>query len=349
MILHENEKCPVCDKLFTEDDDIVICPHCGTPHHRECYKSLGHCVNKDKHNTEFEYKPESADSNANPLNHNQNASNLDNESQMTVCSQCGASINRDAPFCNQCGAKQTDAQYHDFNPIRDYGTAAQSKVYESSGEKIDGKSAADAACVVGVNSERFIRKFKENKFFSWNWGAFFFGPLYLLFRKMYSKGFIFLALDFAVPLLAQALFYDKIKAFMSFMGSIAQGQDNNGFINVINDIMANTDSELYAQLMEVYQGILPVLAITYLTLFVVNIAVSLFADKFYRHKVLSVINKVDSNFINDSSLSVSIIPMMEDEKLSQQDLRKLYLSRMGGVSLFVPMMVVVIIIFSLLY
>ena len=33
-----NEKCPVCNNTFKEDDDIAVCPECGTPHHRECYK-----------------------------------------------------------------------------------------------------------------------------------------------------------------------------------------------------------------------------------------------------------------------------------------------------------------------
>ena len=25
------KKCPVCSKNFHEDDDIVVCPECGTP------------------------------------------------------------------------------------------------------------------------------------------------------------------------------------------------------------------------------------------------------------------------------------------------------------------------------
>ena len=56
MIFQKNEKCPVCDKFFTDNDDIVICPDCGTPHHRECYNSLGHCANSDKHSEGFEYE-----------------------------------------------------------------------------------------------------------------------------------------------------------------------------------------------------------------------------------------------------------------------------------------------------
>ena len=34
---YTGETCPVCNKVFQEDDDIVVCPDCGTPHHRKCY------------------------------------------------------------------------------------------------------------------------------------------------------------------------------------------------------------------------------------------------------------------------------------------------------------------------
>lgn len=35
--------CPVCRKRFSDADDVVVCPECGTPHHRDCYKELGRC------------------------------------------------------------------------------------------------------------------------------------------------------------------------------------------------------------------------------------------------------------------------------------------------------------------
>ena len=36
-------KCPVCNKQFKESDDIVVCPDCGAPHHRECWEKEGKC------------------------------------------------------------------------------------------------------------------------------------------------------------------------------------------------------------------------------------------------------------------------------------------------------------------
>ena len=49
------EKCPVCGKNFHADDDVVVCPICGTPHHRECYENLGHCFNEEKHAEGFSF------------------------------------------------------------------------------------------------------------------------------------------------------------------------------------------------------------------------------------------------------------------------------------------------------
>ena len=40
-------KCIICENEFNDNDDIVVCPECGTPYHRECYQKEGKCVNVD--------------------------------------------------------------------------------------------------------------------------------------------------------------------------------------------------------------------------------------------------------------------------------------------------------------
>ena len=44
-----DEKCVLCGELFTANDDVVVCPECGAPHHRECYKKNGSCAAADLH------------------------------------------------------------------------------------------------------------------------------------------------------------------------------------------------------------------------------------------------------------------------------------------------------------
>jgi hypothetical protein len=53
----ENQVCPVCEEKFEENDEIVVCPECGTPHHRDCYINLGECKNSALHNENFTFEP----------------------------------------------------------------------------------------------------------------------------------------------------------------------------------------------------------------------------------------------------------------------------------------------------
>ncbi|MEG0116039.1 MAG: RING finger protein, partial [Hydrogenoanaerobacterium sp.] len=48
--------CPVCNKPFTAEDDIAVCPQCGAPHHRSCFKELGRCAFTEQHAPGNEWK-----------------------------------------------------------------------------------------------------------------------------------------------------------------------------------------------------------------------------------------------------------------------------------------------------
>ena len=58
MARYTNNHCPVCEQAFTDADDIVVCPECGTPYHRECWKKVGACVHEAEHAVGFEWKPD---------------------------------------------------------------------------------------------------------------------------------------------------------------------------------------------------------------------------------------------------------------------------------------------------
>ena len=46
---YEGANCLVCGKELHQDEDIVVCPDCGTPYHRGCYQESGKCVNTELH------------------------------------------------------------------------------------------------------------------------------------------------------------------------------------------------------------------------------------------------------------------------------------------------------------
>ncbi len=49
MTRFENKLCPICRTRFNEKADIVVCPICGTPHHRACYSIKNKCALEELH------------------------------------------------------------------------------------------------------------------------------------------------------------------------------------------------------------------------------------------------------------------------------------------------------------
>lgn len=93
------EKCPVCNNRFTADDDVVVCPECGAPHHRECYKIENKCAYDEHHGTGYKWERSSA----------AEEKNIQAE-VISACPECGA-INRVSDeTCTRCGSRlHTDA------------------------------------------------------------------------------------------------------------------------------------------------------------------------------------------------------------------------------------------------
>ncbi|MBQ7860302.1 MAG: hypothetical protein IJ347_09255 [Faecalibacterium sp.] len=87
------QQCPVCHQLFQEDADLVVCPDCGAPYHRECYAQTGHCLLQAKHAPDFEWTPPHA---AKPER---------------ACPNCGAMNEVTAGECGSCAYPLSGADY----------------------------------------------------------------------------------------------------------------------------------------------------------------------------------------------------------------------------------------------
>ena len=55
-MFYDNKKCDGCSELMLEGEDIVVCPECGTPQHRECYQKNNECVNAHLHAEGFDWR-----------------------------------------------------------------------------------------------------------------------------------------------------------------------------------------------------------------------------------------------------------------------------------------------------
>lgn len=204
---YTGEICPVCKNTFTEDDDVVVCPDCGTPHHRKCYLKNKDCANTHLHASGFAWTPAAnspvaAPAETTPSNTGHN---------IVFCPQCGTENAAEEPVCTNCGARlynnmpnaapfAPQVQLPDMTQ-RPYiaGTAIISPT-----DTLGGNPVGDTAEYVGSAASRYIPKFYKlehsGKKASWNWAAFLFAPYWYFYRKMYALGAIFMA----VMLLASA-------------------------------------------------------------------------------------------------------------------------------------------------
>ena len=181
------QKCVVCSAYLFEEDDVIYCPTCGAPHHRDCYNYVGKCALDDLHGTDKQYKK------ARPSNQDKKAeNNIIPPSKTKTCRGCMKAYPSDARFCPYCGLPSENfSPYLRVNP---FGKQAEIK---DDTEIEEGITALEAAKVVTVNTIRYIPKFlslKKDKKSSWNWAAFLMPHAWLAYRKMYKQAIVAAAL-----------------------------------------------------------------------------------------------------------------------------------------------------------
>ena len=321
MFLHENERCPVCDKPFTADDDIVVCPNCATPHHRQCYNELSHCANQSKHSEDFLYKADKTEAQQSQKTENIFSNKDEAEQNVKHCASCGKQVDKSDPFCYNCGQRQENPDYKTESVI---GSIPD---YNDHGEAIDGVRVRDIVAVVKTNSQRFLNKFRSQKKISWNWGAFFFGPYYLMFRKMYRPGILVMAMNLIVTLVVNGLYFEPISALISFiireqlltMSAKPTAEVLNEFYVLVNDAM-------------------PALMILSLFNIIMSVVVAMIADNLYKSKVFSIISIYEKNHKVEAEAMDQMSPLFKEKMNFVEENRTSALRRMGGTTIIAPIL-----------
>lgn len=175
--------CVFCKAYLFEDDDVVHCPVCGAPHHRECYNKINHCALESLHGTEDEYDAEKIirpDSEGNSAPQTQ-------ESNDVTCQVCGNRYDRALGKCPKCSAPDFSKMSGGFVQFDLLGGVPADY-------KLDGDvTAEEARKFVVSNTHRYIPKFatlnNKNRI-SWNWMAFLFPSSWMFSRKMYKAGIV---------------------------------------------------------------------------------------------------------------------------------------------------------------
>ena len=266
----EGVSCVRCHAYLFPEDDIVYCPVCGAPHHRECYNQLGHCALEEFHGTDRQYDKvkarEEEQAAAEMPNTGENAEGL------ITCQMCHEKYDFALNACPKCGAPniaKAGGSFVNFDFLG--GVPADYDIG-------DGITADEAKRFVAANTPRYIPKFAvlnaKNKL-SWNWLAFLFPCGWMLSRKMYKNGIIAGLLT-----VISSLFYLP-------------------FMNAKNNL-GTTPGETQAQIMQSIYEHLPKMGAAVIAAllagFVLNIAVrilsALFGDYLYKKYAISSIKTI---------------------------------------------------------
>lgn len=182
MTRFENKLCPVCRIRFTEKSDIVVCPECGTPHHRACYLTENKCSLSELHASGWSWEgalpDEQSETSSEPKAEEKSVSDLFGE------------INEDensefAPYNRE--ARMFEEQLGDENPFRELFRTLSDKEIGEDNVSMHELVAYSATSVYhygkAFSAFRGLTDGKKHKvFFNFCGGVF--APIFQFYRKM---------------------------------------------------------------------------------------------------------------------------------------------------------------------
>ena len=336
---YTNKICSVCGAAFKEDDDIVVCPECATPHHRKCWFENGRCINSEKHAEGFIWAATVRPSAE--VNNNQDETSYcaetvsvsESDAQARICHICSSENPADATHCGNCGAffgetyeqpaevvncaycgEENDARaqrckrcgapvfriFRSDNPYL-YATGM------SPDEPVAGVTANEASLYTQSASKHYLKKFKkiDNKKFTFNWAAFFFTPYWFFYRKLYKAGIAALLTIVSVAMLAASIVTPALNSYEDYLkistqiSEAMEKEDRNVFTQEETDRLMQASGEY------VKTAAAP-LALYFLLLFLPKIICALIADKLYYNKMREDL-EVISEAVPDNELKQIMI------------------------------------------
>lgn len=288
------DKCPYCGMEFTKDDDVVVCPECGTPHHRQCYEQNNNsCVNREKHSPDFVYEAEHKNVHG---GQEQNGK----ASDKNVCAVCKSENGPAASYCKNCGAPLSKHQNAGGQENHQ-----QIPIFLDPLAGLDPKEEFDAGITVGETAKYVkqstpyfmsvfnnIKKFGRSRF---NFAAAIFSGGYLLYRKQYKLGAFITAIQALMIILS------------GFISTLPVYQ--NYILMISNSTSANVRQNMYDYIfsLEPYDLILMMLPYFFA---MVNIAIAVVLgiteNRLYFSHCKKKIRKIKSTCTNDEQVSAQL-------------------------------------------
>lgn len=269
---YTNYKCPVCKNDFNEEDDVVVCPECGIPHHRECYIQNGKCINEEKHGTnepiEVEFK------------------NIKEEQEISASSETEYSPKESENNNTQQVVQEI------FEEINNKG-----KDFSLNGKHVSFYEAA-----IGKNQKYYIPRFmlidKTQKGFSWNIASFFVPLAWSLYRKMYKLA----AIIFALYVLVFGSIYYSIFSDEAITNAMVACQEEDPYFaedillyysNAESATLTKNQKELY-NVLESFKLPTVVTVLKYIVTYGIRIVMGIYATNLYYKKLTKNIGKIEN-------------------------------------------------------
>lgn len=270
----EGQSCARCHAYLFEEDDIVYCPVCGAPHHRDCYAACGHCALEELHGTDRQYDLVQAAKEKEAAAEPEKPHTGENAEGMITCRMCHEQYEFTKPACPKCGAPniaRAGGSFVNFDFLG--GVPADFDIGE-------GVTAEEAKRLVAVNTQRYIPKFtmlSKARKTSWNWAAFLFPCGWMFSRKMYKNGIVaglmtVLSVLLMLPF-SNAVYHNigttgKQTTYMQLAAELAQNMDKIGIAVIITAVIGS----LLGLLVRIFSAV--------------------YADWFYKNHVIAAVKKL---------------------------------------------------------
>lgn len=293
MKIHIGEKCIVCGKTFTETDDVVVCPECGTPYHRACWQEHNACINQKLHETGESWQPEHAPEEPKPLQ---------------VCPDCGTGNPPDATHCRHCGKPflqpgdrpETPETFREqLRETAAYMSAQNATCGIDPETTLDGERLEDVADFVAQNHLYYLPKFlrfSKGHRISLNFPCLLFPQYYLAYRKMWAAALIIIGilsllsmLQFPAQLIQQYQMNSELyeESFQYFLQNLQAYGFNSEQIILVQNIQEKLQTNLMAhEILFTNLGL-----ISNCLEFVIDILLGLFGNRLYYRFVLRRVHK----------------------------------------------------------
>ena len=211
MSRFKDKLCPICRVPFNDSDDVVVCPECGTPHHRACYLEVGRCGVEESHASGFVWNGTLPDEQIEEAEHTAAAEPQNTDPHHAeLPNYAPPAANGDIPEVEQL--KNFDPYFDMYRKIRDLTDdekrgedgVSSKELCHFAGKSIVHYSQAFSAFRVGVLKNGQIQPVK----IFLNFCSGLFAPLHQFYRRMDVLAIVLLFISAVTSIPDCLIFYD---------------------------------------------------------------------------------------------------------------------------------------------